>query len=99
MSDVYTEVKAHFTNDPDVEVLSGRGAQGIKLGGKLFVMFLKGDLLVKLPEFRVKEVIDTGDGMPYDPGTGKFMKNRVLIPASNKDTWVKYSMEAKKHSE
>jgi hypothetical protein len=99
MSDVYTEVKAHFANDPDVEVLSGRGAQGIKLGGKLFVMFLKGDLLVKLPEQRVKEVIDIGDGMPYDPCTGKVMKKRVLIPASNKDTWIKYIMEAKKHSE
>ena len=96
MSDVYTEVKAHFANDPDVEVLSGRGAQGIKLGGKLFVMFMKGDLLVKLPEHRVKEIIDIGDGMHYDPGTGKIMKNRVLIPASNKDTWIKYSMEAKK---
>ena len=95
MSDVYTEVKAHFANDPDVDVLSGRGVQGIKLGGKLFVMFMKGDLLVKLPEHRVKEIINIGDGVPYDPGTGKIMKNRVLIPASNKNTWIKYSMEAK----
>jgi hypothetical protein len=99
MSDVYTEVKTHFANDPEVEVLSGRGAQGIKRGGKMFVMFLKGDLLVKLPENRVKKVIDTGDGVPYDPGTGKFMKNRVLIPVSNKDKWIMYSMESKNYSE
>jgi hypothetical protein len=98
MVDVYSEVKAHFATDPEVEVLKGRGAQGIKLGGKLFVMFMKGDLLVKLPEHRVKELIDTGDGVPYDPGTGKPMKNRVLIPAFNKETWIKYSMEAKKHA-
>lgn len=97
MSDVYADVKAHFADDLDVEVLKGRGAQGIKRGGKLFVMFMKGDLVVKLPEHRVNEIIDNGDGVPFDPGTGKPMKNRVLIPARNNDTWIKYSLEAKKY--
>ena len=98
MSDVYTDVKAHFADDPEVEVLKGRGAQGIKRGGKLFVMFMKGDLIVKLPEQRVNEIIDIGDGEPFDPGTGKPMKNRVLIPAKKSDKWIKYSTEAKKHA-
>lgn len=98
MSDVYAEIRAHFDKDPEVEVLKGRGAQGMKLGGKMFVMFMKGDLVVKLPEVRVKEIIDLGDGEPFDPGTGKPMKNRVLIPAGKKDTWIKYSEEAKQNS-
>ncbi len=98
MSDVYADVKAHFADDPEVEVLKGRGAQGIKRGGKLFVMFMKGDLVVKLPENRVNEIIKAGDGEAFDPGTGKPMKNRVLIPASKRDTWIKYSTEAKKHA-
>lgn len=97
MSDVYAEVKAHFDADPEVEVLKGRGAQGMKIGGKMFVMFMKGDLVVKLPPNRVKEVIETGDGESFDPGTGKPMKNRVLIRASNKDLWIKYSEESKEH--
>lgn len=95
MSDVYAEIKAHFDKDPEVEVLKGRGAQGIKKGGKLFVMFMKGNLVVTLPEYRVKEVIETGDGEPFDPGTGKPMKNRVLIPATKSDTWIKYATESK----
>jgi len=99
MIDVYAEVKAYFGNDSEVEVLKGRGAQGIKRGGKMFVMFMKGDLIVKLPENRVNEVINIGDGKPFDPGTGKPMRNRVLIPASKRDTWIKYSLEAKKHAE
>jgi len=99
MSDVYADVKAYFTDDPEVEVLKGRGAQGIKRGGKMFVMFMKGDLIVKLPERRVNEVIDAGDGEPFDPGTGKPMKNRVLIPARKSDMWVRYSVESKKHAE
>ncbi len=99
MSDVYAEVKAHFANDLEVEVRKGKGAQGIKRGGKMFVMFMKGDLIVKLPKNRVNEVINTGDGKPFDPGTGKPMKKRVLIPANKRDTWIKYSIEAKKHAE
>jgi hypothetical protein len=98
MSDVYTDVKAHFADDPEVEVLKGRGAQGIKRGGKMFVMFMKGDLVVKLPENRVKEVIDSVEGEPFDPGTGKPMKNRVLIPVSKKETWIKFCEEAKEYA-
>jgi len=98
MSDVYADVKAHFSKDPEVEVLKGRGAQGIKREGKLFVMFMKGDLIVKLPEHRVNEIIDIGDGVSFDPGTGKPMKNRVLIPARKRDMWIKYSIEAKNHA-
>jgi hypothetical protein len=50
MTDIYEEIKTHFSTDKDVTVLSGRGAQGIKLDKKLIVMFMKGNLLVKLPK-------------------------------------------------
>ena len=94
MSDVYNELRDYFKDLGGVTVSSGSGAQGIKSGGKMLVMFIKGDILVKLSPERVAEVIDSGDGVRYDPGTGKPMKNRVLIPASNKDKWIKYSLEA-----
>lgn len=35
---------------------------------------------MKLDPKRVAEVIASGDGLPLDPGTGRPMKNRVLIP-------------------
>ena len=97
MAEVYEEIKEHFSTDGDVVVLSGRGAQGIKRGKKLFVMFLKGDLLVKLPAERVAEIVASGDGLAYDPGTGKPMRNAVLIPASRKDLWIGYAKEAKQY--
>ena len=94
MADVYEELKNHFSNMEDVTVLSGSGAQGIKRDGKMFVMFLKGNILVKVPSKRVSEIIASGDGQAYDPGTGKPMKNRVLIQQAKKDLWIKYSTEA-----
>ena len=97
MTDIYEEIKDHFSSDRDVTVLRGRGAQGIKLGKKLIVMFMKGDLIVKLPEERVSEIIASGDGEPYDPGTGKPMKNWVLITETRRELWIKYSEEAKQY--
>ncbi|MCA9671428.1 MAG: hypothetical protein KC503_37785 [Myxococcales bacterium] len=94
MTDPYASVKAHFEDVEGVIVNAGRGAQGLKVGKKMFAMFYKGDLLLTLPEARVEALIAAGRGLPFDPGTGKVMKNRVLIPASKKRTWIKLCEEA-----
>ena len=97
MSDPYAELRQHFSKVEGVEVNAGRGAQGIKLGRKMFAMFHKGQLLVTLDPKRVTEVIASGDGLPHDPGTGKPMKNRVLIPDTNKSLWIAYCEESRQY--
>lgn len=94
MSDPYAAVKAHFGNVDGVIVNSGRGAQGLKVGKRMFAMFYKGDLLLVLPPERVETLINEGIGLPYDPGTGKVMRNRVLIPAAKNRFWIKLCREA-----
>lgn len=93
--DIYIELKTHFSNDPQVVVNEGRGAQGIKHNGKMFAMFYKGDLVIKLSPKRIKELIGSGEGTPFDPGTGKPMKDRVLIPSLKKDLWISLTEESK----
>ena len=93
--EVYDELKKHFEMVPDVTVLDGTGAQGIKFKGKMFVMFTKGHILLKLPSIRVNELIGVGEGLPYDAGTGKTMKNWVIIPKTHQESWIKYCQEAK----
>ncbi len=97
--DAYAPLRAHFADMPGVTVNSGRGAQGIKFGTKMFIMFLKGDLLVKLPPARVTELIETGGGQGHDPGTGKIMKDRILIPVAQSDTWIALCEESKRSAE
>jgi hypothetical protein len=94
MPDPYASVKAHFENVAGVTVNSGRGAQGLKVSEKMFAMFFKGDLLLTLPTERVEALIAAGHGLPHDPGTGKVMKNRVLIPFSNESSWIELCEEA-----
>lgn len=94
MTDPYVSVKAHFQDVAGVTVNAGRGAQGLKVGKKMFAMFSKGDLLLKLPPDRVEALIAAGRGLPYDPGTGKVMKNYLLVPAAKKRSWIKLCEEA-----
>jgi len=94
MSDVYAELKTHFSEIDKVVVNAGKGAQGIKYNGKMFAMFYKGDLTLKFSPTRVLELIETGEGLPHDPGTGKPMKDRVLIPATKQNSWVRLTEES-----
>ena len=95
--DSYAELRMHFSEDKDVVVNSARGAQGIKYNGKMFIMFYKGDLVVKLAPDRITQLIKENIGEAFDPGTGKPMKDRVLLRASKKDQWIKLSEESKEY--
>jgi hypothetical protein len=88
MRSIYDEVKNHFREHSMVEIAEGKGAQGLKVNGKMFVMFYKGDITVKLTPAHVKQYIESGKGLPHDPGTGKPMKDRLVIPASKQDCWM-----------
>ena len=98
MADVYQEIKDHFRGSDPVSIAEGRGAQGLKAGKKMFAMFFKGQLLLKLPPERVNQLVAAGEGEPYDPGTGSAMKDRVLIPVERKDTWIPLTEEALEHA-
>ena len=99
MNDPYAAVKAHFADVADVTVNVGRGAQGLKLGKKMFVMFYKGRLVVTLPPPRVLELITSGEGEPFDPGTGTPMKNRVAVPESRRGSWISLCEESRRHAD
>ena len=97
MIDVYREVKEHFSNVEDVIVNAGRGAQGMKLGKKMFAMFYKGQLVVMLSPARIAEVVASGEALPFDPGTGKPMKDRALIPDPKKESWISFCEESRRY--
>jgi hypothetical protein len=62
---------------------------------KMFAMFQKGKYVLKMPKERVKELINSGEGEPYDPGNGKFMKEWVIIPEKFSEKWIDLATEAK----
>jgi hypothetical protein len=52
-------------------------------------------LVVKLPAERVAALIKSGDGVPFDPGHGKLMKEWVAVKPMAKSFWIKLAEEAR----
>jgi hypothetical protein len=58
---------------------SGFGSNAIKINKSIFAMLVNDRLVVKLPAARVTELISSGDGVPFDAGKGRPMKEWVSL--------------------
>ena len=56
---------------------SGFGSNAIKINKSIFAMLVDDRIVVKLPAVRVSQLIAAGDGVPFDAGKGKPMKEWV----------------------
>ena len=93
--DFWSKIKEHFLKSSDVQ----KQGEALKIKKKMFAMLSKGNYVVKLPKERVKELLDSGNGLPYDPGNGKIMKEWVIIPIEHSARWVDFGSEAKEFAE
>ena len=55
------------------------GSAGLKAQGKVFAMLVEDKLVVNLPKTKVKELLATGRGSPFDPRHGRLMKEWVSV--------------------
>ena len=78
----------------DVTVGRMFGSPGLKVGGKVFSMLVKGKLVVKLPRQRVEALIASGSGAYFDPGHGRTSKEWVAIQPNDEPHWLEVSEEA-----
>jgi hypothetical protein len=58
---------------------SGFGSNALKINRSIFAMLVDDRLVVKLPAGRVAELISSSDGLPFDAGKGKPMKEWVVL--------------------
>ena len=92
----FAAVAAAFAKDRRVTLERGWGADNVvlKLEGKIFVMFARGDLVAKLPKSRVDELVGAGQGIRFDPRRdGRLMKEWLVVSSSDPN-WVEWAREA-----
>lgn len=80
--------------DPTSRSSSAFGATALKVGGKIFAMLVRGELVVKLPRARVEALISSGAGRPFDMGAGRVMREWVSIPSDSAADWHAVAAEA-----
>jgi|SRR5262245_24361826 len=79
-------------------VSSGTGFgknEGLRVGGKIFAMLVRGELVVKLPSARVDELVDARVAVRFDAGKGRPMKEWASVGPNASRRWRRLVEEAR----
>jgi hypothetical protein len=93
---MFARVIDAFAGDRKVSRGEGKGfgSGALKVDGKIFAMMSsKGEFVVKLPKFRVDQLVDRGQGRRFDPGRGRLMREWLVVESGTAQ-WVELAREA-----
>lgn len=91
----FAPVVAAFAGDERVLLGKIFVATGLQVNSKFFAFARRGQMVVKLPRERVRELIASGAGEPFDRGQGKPLPEWATIPHGGAD-WVAIAQEARR---
>ena len=73
---------------------SGFGRSALRFENKIFAMFVRGRLVVKLPAERVEELIAAGEGVHFDANKGTPMREWLSLDPDSARPWLPLATEA-----
>jgi hypothetical protein len=73
---------------------SGFGRRAVRFQRKLFVMFVRGRLVLKLPAGRVDELVAAGEGVRFDANKGTPMREWFSLDPDSALPWLPLAQEA-----
>lgn len=72
----------------------GFGRSAVRFSGKIFVMFVRGRLVLKLPVARVTALVDAGHGVRFDANKGTPMREWLILNPRSDQDWLRLAREA-----
>jgi hypothetical protein len=72
----------------------GFGSGALRFNGRIFAMFVRGRLVLKLPKGRVDELVAAGQGVRFDANKGTPMKEWLSLDPASRLAWQSLSEEA-----
>jgi hypothetical protein len=73
---------------------SGFGRGAVRFQKKIFVMFVRGQLVLKLPAGRVSELVAVGEGVRFDANKGTPMREWFSLAPESDLPWLPLAKEA-----
>lgn len=94
---IFERMSGRLLEDRAVPVERGRmlRASGLKTAGRFFAFTTGGDLVVKLPEGRVNDLVARDAGRPCQIGRGRPMREWVRVMPPDDEACVAYLIEAR----
>jgi hypothetical protein len=94
----YADLVDKMTRKPGVAHVAGGkgfGSSGqLKVGGRIFAMLVRGELVLKLPRDRVDALVRSGEGRHFDAGKGKPMREWFVLSPTSTKRWLPLAKEA-----
>ena len=73
---------------------TGFGRSALRFQNKIFAMFVRGRLVVKLPADRIDALVASGDGVRFDANKGTPMKEWFSLDPGSGQEWLPLAREA-----
>ncbi len=93
----FEDLVDEFTGRPGITppgATGGFGRTALRAHGRIFVMFVRGQLVLKLPRARVDELVEGGHGVRFDANKGTPMKEWLALDAGSPRSWSALAEEA-----
>jgi hypothetical protein len=91
----FAAVAAAFARDRAVTLRKMFSSENVlAVNGKIFAMLTRGQFVAKLPKPRVDEMVAAGEGVHFDPGHGRLMRQWVALEGKER-SWVALAREAR----
>ena len=73
---------------------SGFGRSALRYQGKIFAMYVRGALVLKLPADRVEALVRAGEGVHFDANKGTPMREWLSLDPGSGQDWLALACEA-----